>query len=100
MIGFNIAMFAKTMGKILDKFIEENEVILQIKLPENSMDVVVTDNLGMSAVLRLHIMLCALSNVLIDVVKDCERLGGVDIDKLIDDLSELVKRDIKDKEGK
>lgn len=42
MAGFNL----DTFGEIMDKFLFENEVVLQVRLPENSEEAKVVDNVG------------------------------------------------------
>lgn len=91
MAGLNL----DTFGEIMDKFLFENEVVLQVRLPENSEEAKVVDNVGAGATMQFYIVTKALAQVIGNMEKDFERIGGADMDKILDEILELVKRDVK-----
>lgn len=96
MAGFDL----DTFGEMMDRFLFENEVVLQVRLPENSEEAKVVDNVGAGATMQFYIVTKALARVIGNMEKDFEIIGGVDIDRMLDEILELVKRDVKNMRGK
>lgn len=91
MAGLNL----DTLGEIMDEFLFENEIILQVTLPPNSENAELIDNVGAGATMQFYIITKALTQVLNDMEKTFDRIGGADMDKILDEILELVKRDVK-----
>ena len=96
MAGLNL----DTLGEIMDEFLFENEIILQVTLPQNSENAELIDNVGAGATMQFYIITKALIQVLNDMEKTFDRIGGADMDKILDEILELVKRDVKNMRGK
>lgn len=45
--------------------------------------------------MQFYIITKALAQVIGNMEKDFERIGGADMDKILDEILELVKRDVK-----
>lgn len=95
MADFTIDSF----GEIMNKVIHECEIIMQVKIPENSDDAEVIDNVGAGAVMQFYILLQALTTIVTEMEKEFDKFGGVDMDKMLDEILKLVKRDVMAKRG-
>ena len=88
-----------TFGKMMDEFIEKEKIIMQVTIPENSLDAEVIDNVGAGATMQLYICLNALTSILVDIEKDFDKFGGVDMDKMLDSLLDMIKKDVLARRG-
>ena len=82
-----------SFGEIMDKFILENEVGMSIIMPEGTIEPEIQDNTGMGPVMRLYILLKALSRIVTEMMD----LMGIEKDAredLVDGILDLVKMDI------
>ena len=82
-----------SFGEIMDKFILENEVGMNIIMPEGTIEPEIQDNTGMGPVMQFYILL----NALVAVVKNVTDLMGIEKDDredLVDGILDLVKKDI------
>lgn len=82
-----------SFGEIIDKFILENEVGMSIIMPDGTIEPEIQDNTGAGPVMQLYILL----NALVAVVKNVTDLMGIEKDDredLVDEILDLVKRDI------
>ena len=82
-----------SFGKIMDKFILDNDISLLINMPAGTIEPEIQDNTGMGPVMQFYILL----NALVDIVKNVTDLMGIEKDAredLVDGILDLVKKDI------
>lgn len=83
-----------TFGKMMDEFIEKNEIRMLITMPEGSIEAEIEDNCGNASVLQFYIVL----NVIESIAKKMrEDMGNIDAYKwaqVVDSLTDLIKKDL------
>lgn len=83
-------------GAIMDEFIKENEIIMQVKMPEGSIEPEIRDNVGLGPVTWLYIVLNTLPKIFDQLTKD---VGDLDVDKFLDSVWEMLKAEVMEKRG-
>ncbi len=86
-----------TFGEIMDKFMEDHEVVMLIKLPEGSLEAEVEDNIGLGSVPKFYLMLNGMKTIIDQMMNDL----GIDPkekENLLDNMLDIVKKDILEEE--
>ena len=82
-----------SFGEIMDKFILDNDISLLINMPAGTSEPEIQDNTDMGPVMRLYILLNALSRIVTETMD----FMGIEKDAredLVDGILDLVKKDI------
>jgi len=78
-------------GAVIDEFLEENEIVMQIKMPENSMIPEVRDNSGFGAVVQFYIVTKALKEILKEMT---ENLGEIDKRPMLEEICKVLVNEV------
>ena len=84
-----------TFGEIMDEFIEKNECMMLITMPEGSQTPIIKENMGIGPVGALYFLFAAIPVIFGDMVRALEISGDrTEIEKLSDGILDLVRRDM------
>ena len=83
-------------GEVIDEFLTENEIFMQILMPKGSYVPEIEDNTGGGAVIQLYIIMKALPVVFDNLTKSC---GEIDREGFLDEIWELLKTEVLSKGG-
>ena len=84
-------------GAIIDEFLKENEIIMQVTMPEKSDVPEVVDNTGGGAVMQFYIITKTLPILLNELTK---QVGELEVEPMLDDIFEILKSEVLDMKGK
>lgn len=93
-------------GDTMNKFLEDNEIMMAITSPVGTQKVEIEDNVGAGPTIQVFFLLQALDTAVVELLEMCEKMpGGYDSEKFVDSVMEMVKKDIlatyrEKKEGK
>lgn len=79
-------------GQAMDKFIKDNNVVLQIKMPAGTITADVQDNLGLGPVVQFYIILNSVETIYKSMLEQMEVEHD---DNVLDSILELLKSSIK-----
>ena len=77
-------------GEIVDEFLKKNEIIMQIRMPENEDCIEIKDNTGGGPTIQLYIVMKALPAILNELTRT---VGELDVEGFLDSIWELIKEE-------
>lgn len=84
-----------SMGEIIDKAIEENEIKMLITIPENSMEIQIDSTFGSKqTVFNFYILLHAVKKIVNDLVGTDQLIDESKKELLVDELFGMLKKEI------
>lgn len=85
-------------GNIMDEFLEENEIIMQIKMPKGTIEPEIKDNMGekLGPVVWLYIVLNTLPMIFDKLTKD---VGDIDAEGFLDSIWDMLKAEVMERRG-
>lgn len=94
-----------TFGDLIDRFIEENQILLNVAIPAGSNDAILKDNTGAGPVMQFYILLSGLvsaGNELRKFAGELRKFAGLEQEsdewaELTDAILDLVRKDLVEK---
>ena len=84
-----------TFGEIMDEFIEKNECVMLITMPEGTHTPSIKENMGIGPVGSLYFLFAAIPVLFGDMVKMLELAGDrKEVETLANGILDLVRRDM------
>lgn len=90
-------MDIEKFGEIMDDFLKDNHVIMQIEMPEGSDVPEVKDNTGCGPGIQFYMLLKAMPYMLDEMISVT---GDLEVEGFLDGVLELVKKDVLDMRNK
>ena len=81
-------------GEIIDDFLKKEEVCMLVKLPEETLDAEVEDNIGAGSVMQFYFLLQAFESIGKQMRKDMGIVDREDWKNVVDSLTGILKKDL------
>lgn len=83
-----------SFGEIMDKFLEDNDIVMLIEMPKGTLKAEIKNNCEMLGIVDLYILLNALSSVFECVFEMIENDNASDQRNIVHEMIEMVENEL------